>query len=208
MELMQSGIIPSLSDVAQAAHVSRATAYRCFPTQAALVQAAVDEALGPILRWTPDAPEGSRRVADLFAFAYPRMQAYEATHRAALLMALDQWTRRQAGTLGNEAPIVRGNRKALLKAATAPFREGMSEATLERLTQSLSLIFGIESIVVLRDIWRLNPEETSRLALWAANALVQAAVAESRTPADVDAGTRKRKRSPPLAREIGATQEA
>src|SRR6185312_5445875 len=51
MELMQSGMIPSVSAVAEAAGVSRATAYRYFPTQASMIQSAVGEALGPILAW-------------------------------------------------------------------------------------------------------------------------------------------------------------
>lgn len=45
----KSGRIPSVSDVAEATEVSRATAYRYFPTQSALVQAIVSETLGPIL---------------------------------------------------------------------------------------------------------------------------------------------------------------
>ena len=49
--LMQAGATPSVSEVAEAAGVSRATAYRYFPSQAALVQAVVDEGLGPILTW-------------------------------------------------------------------------------------------------------------------------------------------------------------
>jgi AcrR family transcriptional regulator len=100
MRLMQSGVTPSVSDVAEAAEVSRATAYRYFPTQAAMIQAAVDEALGPILDWSSDTEDAQSRVAALLDFAYPRMEQYEATHRAALLLALDQWSRRQAGTLG------------------------------------------------------------------------------------------------------------
>ena len=100
-----------MTDVAEAAEVSRATAYRYFPTQAALVQAAVDEALGPILAWRSDSADAEERVEDLLAFAYPRIDEYEATLRAALLQAMDQWSRRRAGTLGDEAPIVRGNRK-------------------------------------------------------------------------------------------------
>ena len=40
--LMQAGQTPSVSDVAEAAEVSRATAYRYFPSQAALVHAVVD----------------------------------------------------------------------------------------------------------------------------------------------------------------------
>ena len=122
MQLMQAGRVPSVTDVAEAAEVSRATAYRYFPTQAALVQAAVDEALGPILDWRSDLPDAEERVADLLAFAYPRIDEYEATLRAALLQAMDQWSRRRAGTLGDEAPIVRGNRKELLTSALAPLQ--------------------------------------------------------------------------------------
>src|SRR3954451_22118077 len=62
MRLMQSGIVPSVSDVAEAANVSRATAYRYFPSQAARRQAAVDEALGPILTWNAESDDVQERV--------------------------------------------------------------------------------------------------------------------------------------------------
>src|SRR6478736_2916702 len=60
--LMQSGVTPSVTEVAEAAEVSRATAYRYFPSQAALVQAVVDEGLGPILEWRSDSSDAERRV--------------------------------------------------------------------------------------------------------------------------------------------------
>ena len=104
MAMMQGGRVPSVSDVAEAALVSRATAYRYFPSQAALIEATVGEALGPILQWSSSAAEPEERVSELLAFALPRIEDYEATHRAALLLALDQWNRRQAGTLGGGAP--------------------------------------------------------------------------------------------------------
>ena len=175
MQLMQQGTIPSVSDVAEAAQVSRATAYRYFPHQAAMIQAAVDEALGPILAWTSGSADPEERVADLLAFAYPRIEAYEATHRATLLLTLYQWTRRTAGTLGDETEIVRGHRKRLLAEAVAPLRGRLKRATFDRLTQSLSLIFGTEAFIVLKDIWGLDGEESRRVAIWAAHALVRAA---------------------------------
>ena len=79
MGLMQRGLIPSVSDVAEAAEVSRATAYRYFPSQAALIQETVDEALGPILEWTSESDDAEERVSELFTFAYPRIEEYEAT---------------------------------------------------------------------------------------------------------------------------------
>jgi AcrR family transcriptional regulator len=178
MELMQRGIVPSVSDVAEAAEVSRATAYRYFPHQASMIQAAVGEALGPILAWSSQSTDPQVRVADLLAFAYPRIDEYEATHRATLLLALHQWTRRTAGTLGDDTEIVRGHRKKLLADAVAPLRKTLNHGAFDRLTQSLSLIFGTEAFIVLKDIWGLDGEESRNVALWAANALVRAAMDE------------------------------
>ncbi len=181
MTLMQAGRIPSVTDVAEAAEVSRATAYRYFPTQAALVQAAVGEALGPILAWRSESADAEARVEELLGFAYPRIDEYEATLRAALLMAMDQWSRRRAGTLGDEAPILRGNRRDLLGNALAPLKGRVGPAEFDRLRQALSLLFGTEAFIVLKDIWGLDGERARGVALWAAHALVRTAVADEST---------------------------
>ncbi len=179
MRLMQDGLIPSVSDVAEAAQVSRATAYRYFPSQSALIQAAVDEALGPILAWTSASTDAEARVAELVTFAFPRMEGYEATLRAALRLALDQWARRHAGLFGDEAPMVRGHRIGLLNSAVSPLKGKLARDGFERLTQSLSLVFGTEAFVVLKDIWGLDRKRAENVALWTCHALIQAAVAEN-----------------------------
>ncbi len=179
MGLMQRGLVPSVSDVAEAAGVSRATAYRYFPSQAAMVQATVDEALGPILDRTFLSDDAEERVAELIAFAYPRIEEYEATHRATLFLALDQWIRRQAGTLGGEAEIKRGHRRDLLREAVKPLKARLGRPAFDRLAQSLSLIFGTEAFVVLKDIWGLDGNDARRVAVWAAHALVREAIAEA-----------------------------
>ena len=179
MRLMQAGQVPSVSEVAEAAEVSRATAYRYFPSQASIIQAAVNEALGPILDWKSDSDDAEERIHELFSYAYPGMIAHEALHRAALRLAQEQWARRHAGTIGDEARIVRGNRKGLLAAAGAPLKGSLGKQTFDNLLQSLSLIFGVEAIIVLRDIWGLDAKQAERVALWAAHALVGAAIAEA-----------------------------
>lgn len=189
----ETGYIPSVTDVAEAAQVSRATAYRYFPSQAALIQAAVEEALGPILGWTSDAPDADERTSELLAFAYPRMEKYEATLRAALWLALDHWRRRQAGTIGGEEAIVRGHRKGLLTKAIAPLEDRLDRKSFDRLRQALSLVFGTEAIVVLKDIWRLDGEEARDVAIWTANALVRAAIAEGKFDAGKGTGAGARK---------------
>lgn len=178
-QLMQSGITPSVTEVAEAAEVSRATAYRYFPSQAALVQAVVDEALGPILKWRSKATDPKKRINDLLKTSMPRIDEFEATFRAALKLSLDQWAQRQAGTLGSEPRFTRGHRVDLLRDATAPLEGSIPSEKRLRLEQALSLVFGVETLVVLKDIWGLTVSEAQGVAEWAAAALVDATLGET-----------------------------
>jgi len=182
MRLMQAGLVPSISDVAEAAQVSRATAYRYFPTQSVLIQAAVDEALGPILRWNSASEDAEQRVGELIRFSYPRMHDYEVALRGALRLALDQWARLHAGKLDPKEAMVRGHRIALLTSAVAPLRRKLGKARTERLTQALSLVFGTEAFVVLKDIWGLEPAAAEEVALWTCHALIRCAAEDLAPP--------------------------
>jgi len=182
MRLMQDGLVPSISDVAEEAQVSRATAYRYFPTQSALVQAAVDEALGPILKWSSSSEDAERRVSELIQYSYPRMNDYEVPLRAALRLALDQWALVHAGKLKAEEAMVRGRRIELLTSAVAPLRRQLGSVRTERLTQALSLVFGTEAFVVLKDIWRLDRESAEEVALWTCHALIRCAIEDLAPP--------------------------
>ncbi len=174
--LMQAGHTPSVSDVAEAAEVSRATAYRYFPSQAALVHAVVDAGLGPILEWTSESEDAEERVRDLLALSMPRIAEFEATFRAALKLSLEQWARRRAGTLGDEPPFARGHRVAVLQAAIAPLKATLGEKKFLRLAQALSLSYGLETLLVLQDMWGLDFDEAQEVAQWTASALVRAAL--------------------------------
>src|SRR5688572_16153638 len=46
--IQQDGHIPSVAEVAVRSNVSRATAYRYFPSRSALVTAVIDSSLGPV----------------------------------------------------------------------------------------------------------------------------------------------------------------
>jgi len=179
ISLMQSGATPSVSEVAEAAGVSRATAYRYFPSEAALIHAVVDEALGPILDWTPIEGSAEDRVTDLLETSMPRIEEFEATFKAALRLSLEQWSKRQAGTLGGEPQFTRGHRVDLLLEATKPLAEKLGEQDHQKLAQALSLIFGLEVLNVLKDIWGLSSEEALSVARWSAHALVSTAEREA-----------------------------
>ena len=177
-KLLREGKIPSVADAAEAALVSRATAYRYFPTQSALIQEAVHTGLPNT--WEPD-----RRYADLMAFADRVERAVaemltlthdnEAILRGVLLLSLQQWATIRAGDKLEEEPVTRGRgRIPAIQAALAPYQDTLTPAALRRLTIGLSLIVGAESLVVLRDIWDLEETEAKEVARWIARTLAHA----------------------------------
>jgi AcrR family transcriptional regulator len=176
IRLMQAGVTPSVSDVAEGAEVSRATAYRYFPSQAALVEAVVDEALGPILAWKSESSDAAERVDALFGTSLPRIDEFEATFKAALKLSLDEWAQQKAGAPVSEPQFKRGHRIELLREALRPLEGQLPADEVERLAQALSLIFGVEALVVLKDMWGLTGSQAEGVARWAAAALVRAAI--------------------------------
>lgn len=121
--MMQAGQTPSVTAACRGGRRRRArTAYRVFPSQAALVGAVVDKGLGPILSWSSDFNDAEARVADLLDTSMPRILEFEATFKAALKLTLEQWAEQQAGTASEERPFRRGHRVELLQQSIAPLR--------------------------------------------------------------------------------------
>jgi AcrR family transcriptional regulator len=163
--MLRSGLSPSVSDVAEAAGVSRSTAYRYFPTQADMLRAVVAEALGPILRWQENDVGSEALLTSFYRTAFPRLFEHEATFRAALRQSLE--------INAAEANLGRGHRRDLLARTVAG--SGLPAERMQRLVQALSLTFGVEAMIVLKDIWGLSNKEAEEVALWAARALLTAA---------------------------------
>ena len=194
--IRQSGHIPSVAEVAVRSSVSRATAYRYFPSRSALVTAVIDSSLGPVRILASDNPSGRERVHELFVQTFPRFKEFEAQLRAAAQLSLEQWALERAGLL-EEEPYRRGHRVRILQHAIEPLSPLMTSATRDRLHRALSVVYGIEPYVILKDIWGLPDREVERVALWMADALIDAALRESgHVPA--------RGRAKPVAKPNGA----
>ncbi len=175
LSMLEQGWFPSITELANASGVSRATAYRYFPSQAALVSTVVDESLGPVLQWQPTSTSVEARVNELLDFAYPRMEQHEGALRAALQVALHQWANERARRAQDEPKYRRGNRRRLLTLAVEPMvRAGVDPAVAERLAQALSLLYGTEAMVVLKDIWGLDFRQFMNVIKWMSSALVRA----------------------------------
>ncbi|CNB50581.1 TPA: TetR/AcrR family transcriptional regulator [Yersinia enterocolitica] len=182
MSMYEQGAFPSITEVANAAQLSRATAYRYFPTQSALVSAMVDESLGPILAWQPTQSDARQRIAELLSFAYPRMLQHEGVLRAALHLSLQQWADNRSNP-NNEEKLIRGNRKRLLKLAVEPLEGKLTPAALQRVIHAFSLIYGSEVFMVLKDIWHLDDAGIQDVTQWMGKAILLQAETDARQAA-------------------------
>lgn len=181
-KLLLEGKVPSIADAAQEAQVSRATAYRYFPTQGALVKEAVDDVLvSGRAAWEQrlgDAGELTERVERYVSLVFGLMQENEALMRGSLLLALEQWAKAQAGEELGEEPMKRGGRIEAIAATLEPFTETLGDDAIRRLSVALSVVVGIESHVIFRDIWGLDEDEARAISLWMTRVLAEAAANE------------------------------
>ena len=179
--IQQDGRVPSVAEVAVRSGVSRATAYRYFPNRSALVTAVVSTSLGPARRIASLNPDGRERVRELFGQTFPRFKEFEPQMRAAAQLSLEQWALERAGLL-EEEPYRRGHRVRLLEQALEPLAATLPAASLATLHRALSIIYGIEPYVILKDIWGQSDRDVERIARWMADALIDAALRDSAAP--------------------------
>jgi AcrR family transcriptional regulator len=169
-ELFTEGRVPTVAEVAERADVARATAYRYFPTQEALLLETTFLGDSEPLRALPELADRIEDPAERVAEAVRRGAAWtlgrEARLRALLRMSLDP-------DANGERPARRRHYIAkLLESA----RDDLSPDAYERLVGSLTLLFGIDPIVSIRDNSDVDPERIPDLLAWAAHALVSAAL--------------------------------
>lgn len=191
--LVGSGRVPSIAEVALGAGVSRATAYRYFPSRSKLIAAVVAESLDPVRRYEPRAADGRRRLREMFEQSFPRFRKYEPHMRAALQLSLEHGSLARAGLL-EEEPYRRGFRRDLLRRAAAPFERDLGRKGFDRLLKALSMFYGIEPYVVLKDIWNCSDTEVESILCWSLDALLDAALRQNgtRPVPRAEAATRKR----------------
>jgi AcrR family transcriptional regulator len=179
-QLVREGASPSVSEVADAAGVSRATAYRYFPTQESLLA----EVIVPDLEAALAAEVLPEDLESRFGLAFKTIWSSNVTHEAAYRTILRRGLERPPGESvereeAEEATSIRaGRRVRWLRNALAPARERMGEESFERLVAAMCLCVGIESLVVLRDVCGLKAKEAEEVARWAAFTLLRAGLDE------------------------------
>lgn len=168
---MRQGLAPTLEEIAEEALVSRATAYRYFPSaEAVFVEAALDVAMPDAETLFADAPDDPVTRLERLDTAVDHMIAtHEPALRAMLITALQR-------SLADDGTPARQNRRTpLIEAALAPSRNVFDRTSFTRLTEALALVVGTESRIVFKDVLHLGDAEARRLKRWIIRALVDAA---------------------------------
>lgn len=182
--LLEQGKAPTVEEAADAALVSRATAYRYFPNQDALllqaaapVMAPAGEALAPV----SDSTDAVERIRFVAQHMQREVIDHEVQVRAVARLSLERWLEGEDSR--DEAVAIRpGNRIGWIADALAPLRGRIPRRDLRRLELALATVLGTEALIVLRDICRVGYDEAVEVSIWAAAALVQGAVGANDPP--------------------------
>jgi len=173
--LIKLGRTPTLEEAAEEALVSRATAYRYFPSiEALLVEASVDVAVPGPEEFFRDEPSRDpvERLQRVETALYDMILANEPLLRTMLAHAIQQDA--QADETG-KLPRRQNRRTPLIEAALAPARDQFKPGTLKLLARSLALIMGTEAAIVVKDVLQLDDADARKMKRWAIRALVDAA---------------------------------
>jgi AcrR family transcriptional regulator len=182
--LVREGASPSVTEVADAAGVSRATAYRYFPTQESLLAEVIVPELERVLAEEALPKDPESRFGAAFATIWSSYIEHEAAYRTMLRRGLE----RPPGESiereeTEEAGSIRASRRVRwLRNALEPARERMDEDCFEQLVAAMCLCVGIESLVVLRDVCGLKAKKAEEVARWAAFTLLRGSLDESESP--------------------------
>lgn len=166
---------PTLDEVAERAMVSRATAYRYFPSVEALVSETATERdmkpLADVWQLGDDPVEGIGRAAtELSKLLLSDEIGLHVMERSFMTVWLESASR--------ETPLRPGRRMSYIEPIVDSLSKQLTPAARKRLKQALAMVMGTEALIAVRDISRASVDEALEAIAWAARALVRQALSE------------------------------
>ena len=169
-ELVRQGREPTVAEVAEVGEVSRATAYRYFPSQESLLaEMRMFAPEGPAAMFekvTLETTDPVERVGVLARQVAEWAFQNEPALRTMLRLSLDPET-------GVRRP---GHRIRWIAEALQPLQGKVDATALERLSSALTMVLGIDPVIPLTDFAKLTPEQGIEVIEWAARTLVRSVV--------------------------------
>lgn len=174
-DLLAEGVTPTVEQAADAAHVSRTTAYRYFANQRALITATFPQLETTSLLPDPAPDDPVERLDAAVEALTALVVEHEPELRAQLRLALEH------GAGGHdELPFRTGRAAVWLEQALAPLRARVPAGELRRVVLAIRTVAGIEALVWLTDVAGLSRDEAVETMRWSARALLHGALEEQR----------------------------
>lgn len=187
-ELVAAGITPTVEEAAEAAAISRTTAYRYFPSKRSLLLAAHPE-VGARTMLPPNPPRDPAARLEVVVRAFVALIVdTESQQRTMLRLSLDEGPV-EPGSL----PLRQGRAIGWITEALEGLRGRLSDQELHQLVLAIRATIGIEALVWLIDIAGLSREEATELMCWSAQSLLHAATNKGAPPTGSPARRRRRR---------------
>ena len=172
-ELVAQGRTPTVEAAAEAASMSRTTAYRYFPSQRALLAAAHPETAADSLL-PENAPFDVGERLDIVVESFTRMIVEtEVQQRTMLRLSLEADADERS-----QLPLRQGRAIKWIEEALAPLQPGMSSREVHRLAIAIRSATGIEALAWLTDVAGLSRKEAVAVMRWSARAMLTAALVQ------------------------------
>lgn len=174
-ELVAAGDTPTVEAAADAAAISRTTAYRYFPNRHALLAAAHPETTATSLL-PPNPPvDAEARLGLVVRQFVKNLIDNESQQRTMLRLSLERTPHEQ-----RELPLRQGRAIGWFTEALEPARELLGDDGLHRLVLAIRSAVGTEALVWLVDVAGLSRTAAGDLMQWSALSLYRSAIAEAR----------------------------
>jgi AcrR family transcriptional regulator len=173
--MKNDGALPSVSEVASAAKISRQTAYRYFPTADELAAAATMEALRPQLASAMEnaiAQSGAERRLGAVARAMAGMLAKNEPVIRALIRA----------TICRPEHAHAAEKLQLFSTALEPLKDRLGEAKFDQLLAAAVLALSFGGMMTMEEACDASNAECADIAEWIARALVRQALEDAAKP--------------------------
>jgi AcrR family transcriptional regulator len=178
-ELLRTGRPLTVPALAEIAGVSRATAYRYFPTNDAVVlHATMSLADDPLedVDWAPPAADSSGQLTDRAADLVRATAAWAFDHETELRTMLRLSLAPERADLRPRRGLT--NRSRWIDALLKGLPPDVTPSERRRLAAALIPLFGSDAIVWTTDIAELPRDEAIELLAWMAQSLIAATLAE------------------------------
>ena len=173
-QLLAEGVTPTVERTADRAEVSRATAFRYFTNQRALLVATYPQLEEASLLGAAAEEDPMARLEAVTEELARQILEYEQELRTHLRLSLEPAT-----TQSDELPLRQGRAIGWIDDALSPLRDRIPARDLRRLVLAIRATLGIEAMVWLTDVGGVPREQAVDIMRASARTLLRSAIADA-----------------------------